>query len=666
MASESIQVAAPSALPVTHVKAGLLPDWTVGDLPDPPPRGWRTWARLLGPGVLLAGASVGSGEWLFGPAVSAQYGATLLWLAGLSIVAQVFCNLEMMRYAVYCGESIIVGYLRTWPGPRFWMVWFVILDLAAIWPFNASNAAVPLAAAMLGHLPGRGVVDLLGYEMPEWQLVKVLGYVIFLVAFVPLIFGGTIYRMLERVMATKLVLVLGFLVFFTLFTVSASNMWEVVTGFFRVGTVPLRAETIIVGRHFTLTRHEGPERLTIKGTIEHDAPLVTAYLVTRGGAADLQVTKFDRLESVPAALAVPFGELTTEAVALALPGRFTVADTQLGRRIAVEGRIDEARKWQPERFTITAEDGQSQVYQELSAVPEPYRARLGEYLQTQGLELVGLVDYTREHGALPPLDWAMLASLAAIAGAGGLTNTLFSNFARDAGWGMGARVGTIPSAIGARQIQLSHVGEAFRLNATNRARWLGWMRHIRRDQLYIWMLASVIGMALPCMLSLEFIRHAPVSGDRVAAMTAEGMAERYPQFSTLLWTATLLCGFLVLAPGQILSADQIARRWTDIIWTSNSRAQRMSGDKVRWIYYSILTMYGCWGLVALTLFDPLQIAKIAAVLMNIALGWSSIHAVYVNRMLLPKELQSSLLMQLGALACGVFFITVSMIVLVAV
>jgi hypothetical protein len=88
----------------------------------------------------------------------------------------------------------------------------------------------------------------------------------------------------------------------------------------------------------------------------------------------------------------------------------------------------------------------------------------------------------------------------------------------------------------------------------------------------------------------------------------------------------------------------------------------MSPDRVRTIYYGILTLYGLWGLVALTLFDPLQIAKIAAVLMNIALGWSALHAVYVNRMFLPRELKSPLWMQLGTLACGVFFIAISAIV----
>ena len=138
-------------------RPGICPPGPSANLPLRRRAAGAPGSSWSGPGVLLAGASIGSGEWLFGPAVSAQYGGTLLWLAGLSIVFQVFCNLEMMRYAVYCGESIIVGYLRTWPGPRFWMVWYAVLDLAAIWPFNASNAAVPLAAAMLGPSAGRRI-----------------------------------------------------------------------------------------------------------------------------------------------------------------------------------------------------------------------------------------------------------------------------------------------------------------------------------------------------------------------------------------------------------------------------------------------------------------------------------------------------------------------------
>ncbi len=223
--------------------ARYLPPWTTGELPAPPEGGWRLWVGLIGPGVVLAGTSIGSGEWLFGPAVTAQYGAGLLWLALVSILLQAFCNLAMMRYAVYSGEPIIVGGLRTWPGPLWWMAIYAILDVAAIWPYNASNAAVPLAAVFLGRLPQT--------DADQW-LVKALGFTVFLLAFVPLIFGGTVYRMLEKIMTAKLVLVLGYLSIIALVFVSWPVVRDVAIGFFRFGTVPLRAQTNVLERHFTL------------------------------------------------------------------------------------------------------------------------------------------------------------------------------------------------------------------------------------------------------------------------------------------------------------------------------------------------------------------------------------------------------------------------------
>src|SRR6201999_615056 len=103
--------------------------------------------------------------------------------------------------------------------------------------------------------------------------------------------------------------------------------------------------------------------------------------------------------------------------------------------------------------------------------------RFRNLLAHEGVEYVGLLSYGRETGGLPPLDWAMVVAFIGIAGAGGLSNTLFSNYARDKGWGMGASVGAIPSAIGGRTIGLSHVGCAFVPEGDNLARWRGWMRH---------------------------------------------------------------------------------------------------------------------------------------------------------------------------------------------
>jgi hypothetical protein len=190
------------------------------------------------------------------------------------------------------------------------------------------------------------------------------------------------------------------------------------------------------------------------------------------------------------------------------------------------------------------------------------------------------------------------------------------------------------------------------------------MRHLRRDQL-VFVVANFIGMALPCVLALEFIRHSTVRDHGVAAMTAEGMAGRYPSLHGLFWVLTLLCGFVILAPGQVTVCDMIARRWTDIIWTGTRWARRLPEHGVVYIYYSILALYALGGLVALSLFDPFQIAKLAAVPMNVALGVSALHALYVNRSLMPRELRPSWLLQIGTVLCGLFFIGISVVVLLS-
>jgi len=627
-----------------------LPPWTTGDLPAPPGGGWRRFVGLIGPGVVLAGTSIGSGEWLFGPAVTAQYGASLLWLALISILLQGFCNLVMMRYAVYSGEPIIVGGLRTWPGPTWWVGLYAILDVAAIWPYNASNAAVPLAAVLLGHLPQTA------YD--QW-LVKALGFTVFVVAFVPLIFGGTVYRMLEKIMSAKLVLVLGYLSIIALVMVSWPVIWDVATGFLRFGTVPLRAETIVLDRHFSLGVEEGSARIDLRGTWEQDGQPTGDLFVTAGKK---QVRyNLRQSDSLSPRLKLVRDNLLARARELSRPDRFFVQTRSLDAVLEAAGEIVDHHVWKPSELIIEKGDLRSR-YDTLADVPKPYALRFRNLLDHEGVEYVSLVGSVGSRGRLQGLDWAMVVAFIGIAGAGGLSNTLFSNYARDTGWGMGARVGAIPSAIGGRTIGLSHTGCVFPLDDLNLTRWRRWMAHIRRDQA-VWIFASILGMALPCMMSLEFIRNATVTGDRVAAMTAEGIALRYPSLAGLFWFVTLLCGFLVLAPGQVSVGDQIARRWTDMVWSASPRVKRLGQGEVRYLYYGILLAYGMWGLVVLWLFPALQIAKIGAVLGNVALGVSSLQALYVNRRLLPPTLRPHPLVQLGTALCGVYFLGISIAVI---
>jgi hypothetical protein len=649
------EVAAPEEI---TVPAGRLPPWKLSTLEPAPRHSWRDWKTLIGPGILLAGSSVGAGEWLFGPAVSAQFGGTFLWLATISIVTQVFYNLEVMRYTLYCGEPIFAGFFRLTPGPKFWTAVYLVLCVSHIWPFMASNAAVPLAAALLGHLPGNNLIHIAGFVLSESQLVKVLGYVLFLLAFLPLIFGGKIYNVLERMMAAKLVIVLGFLVTVSIFLIAPRNAWEVLTGFFRFGQVALRADTVIAGPHFDVRLREGNATYQLKGTFEETQsdPITKFGLWKEDGFFELS-------PPLSPEVAADRGRLLTRVRELVKPGRFLVDATHDGAEWRITGAITPNGLWSAEDVTRRAADGAVTHFRpdELSGGD----ARLVDALvRNQGFERVRLDHYWREHHRLPVLDWPLLAAFAAIAGAGMLSNALFSNYTRDKGWGMGAKTGAIPSAIGGHSITLSHVGRVFALDDQSLTRWRGWLRHVRRDQI-IWCSCSFIGMALPCMLSLEFIRNAPVSDDRVAALTADGLASRFPAFASFWWVSTLFVGFVILAPNAVFAGDLIARLWTDLIWIGSARVRNRPGNSVMFVYYGILAIYCVWGLVALTILSPLKIAILGTVLGNVALGFSAFHTLAVNRTLLPPPLRPGPFMQLGLAACGFFFLGITAVVVYA-
>ena len=80
----------------------------IRDLPPLPGRFWD----LVGPGAVLVGLSIGAGELIVWPRVTAQYGAAMTWAAILGVFVQLWLNLEIGRYTLATGESVYSGYRR--------------------------------------------------------------------------------------------------------------------------------------------------------------------------------------------------------------------------------------------------------------------------------------------------------------------------------------------------------------------------------------------------------------------------------------------------------------------------------------------------------------------------------------------------------------------------
>ena len=82
--------------------------------------------KQLGPGLIIAGSIVGSGELIATTAVGAEAGFTLMWLIIVGCMIKVFAQVEFGRYTLVHGRTTLDG-LNEVPGPRFrvnWILWY--------------------------------------------------------------------------------------------------------------------------------------------------------------------------------------------------------------------------------------------------------------------------------------------------------------------------------------------------------------------------------------------------------------------------------------------------------------------------------------------------------------------------------------------------------------
>jgi Mn2+/Fe2+ NRAMP family transporter len=493
------------------VEAGKLPAWEVAELSAPPKYNLRNAFRVTGAGAIILGGAIGSGEWLIGPSVTAQFTASLLWIATASILLQWVFNEEACRYTLYTGEPIMSGFMRTKPGPAFWgWVYSVLGFLQLGWPGWAAAAATAIVAAIIGGVPGPQHAG----QVLFW------GYVTFFASLLLFLLGRKVEQALEYAEWAMVVWILGFLIFICVAFVGFQTWKTVIAGFL-------------------------------------------------GG------------------------------------GAYYIRNPSSG-------------------------------------------------------ELMGLMP----RGA----DLLMLAGFAAYAGSGGLGNLTVTNWVRDKGMGMGAKVGYIPAVVGGHKVELAQTGKVFEPTAENVSKFREWWRYVRFDQGWVFTLGCFLGMGLPAMMTVQFIPPGTkIEGMAVAVRQAQGIADAFGGLDTttgrLLWWGTLLTGFWILYSTQLSVLDVLPRTVTDILWTSNKRIRDWSKGDVRKVYYSSLVVFVLWGCIAINLAQPLILVLIGAFVAGLMMTLYSAHLFYVNRKFLPRELQAPMWRQLLLLLMSLFFGFFSLVVI---
>ena len=464
------------------MKHDRIAPWTSAQLPPPPPPSFGNFVRIIGPAAILLGTSIGSGEWLIGPAAVIRYGTGLLGIVTVAVVLQTIFNTEVMRYTVSTGEPILTGFMRLGRRPRAWGLFYVVFGFLHLgWPAYAATSAAVLFAAVNGRLP----ID------ADASSVTRYGYVTLFLALGILIFGKTVERTLERVCWTLMSVVFTFLIVVNLAFIPASVWWSTLKGFVFIGPFP---------------------------------------------------------DSV---------------------------------------------------------------------------------------------------------DWSLIGAFAAYAGAGGITNLMLSNWARDRGYGMGSTVGAIGGAVRGDPARLSPTGKIFPINKKSLADWKLWMGYVRAEQFGIWCLFCLLGMFLTVNTAVGTIpAGTDITGLAAGAYQAEYLRSAVGEF---MWLLTLLNGFWILLSTQLVVMDGLVRVTTDVVWTAFAEMRRLCRDDVRKLYYGILGGFVVWGSFTLNLAKPIVLVLIGANVAGFILSFSAIHIIFVNRRLLPEPLRASWISETLMVFVSVFY-----------
>ena len=273
--------------------------------------------------------------------------------------------------------------------------------------------------------------------------------------------------------------------------------------------------------------------------------------------------------------------------------------------------------------------------------------------------IAGLAGYSVERGTfyfLPEAaNFFLLGALVAYSGAGGATNLTLSNWARDKGYGMGQRSGYIPAAIGGQKVNLAHTGFIFSPDKRSMERWRGWWRIVRADQVGIFFCGAVLGMTLPALLYVTFLpRGTELQGLGIAAALANSIGQR---IGPAMAGVVAFLGAWILFKTQLDNLEAMTRSITDILWTGSHRIRAWRGGDVRAVYYGVLAAIVLWGIIALRLAQPFFLLQIGANVAGFIFIVASIHLLYINTRLLPRELRPPVWRRAALVVMSLFYTT---------
>ncbi len=167
-----------------------VPPLKEAELPGPQ----KSLFKMIGPGLVMAGLAIGSGELILWPWITSIVGAQLLWAAAIGIFLQLWINIEVGRWAIVTGESPFTGMIRVIKIIVY--LWVFLIVVGKFLPGWARETGIALRDLIFGP----------GHSSPPWLWTALVFAAIAAILFGPRV----IYTAVERcIMFLIVVIVVG-------------------------------------------------------------------------------------------------------------------------------------------------------------------------------------------------------------------------------------------------------------------------------------------------------------------------------------------------------------------------------------------------------------------------------------------------------------------------
>jgi Mn2+/Fe2+ NRAMP family transporter len=231
---------------------------------------------------------------------------------------------------------------------------------------------------------------------------------------------------------------------------------------------------------------------------------------------------------------------------------------------------------------------------------------------------------------------ATLLGAIAFAGAGGALNLVQSNWVRDKGLGMGARLPKVVSPFTGEETAAPTTGFFFKRDEENLRRWRGWWKVANREQ--FWTFFAIGAAALLILMTLTYVS-VGTGGDAESFdfIRNEGEAlksEHGDWLGTVFW----LIGTVVLFSTNLAVLDMVGRVTADVLKTGPLAANTKWSESR--LYFTVVWLEIAFGSAILLsgVDQPLLLLVIASSLNGLVMFVYSALLIQLNRGMLPREI----------------------------